>query len=124
MNKTTNATARIAGFSLVELMVVMVILTIGLLPLALVQTRASQDVTESGQFSEAVRVAELQMESAKSLGFGNIPADSGTAGGGIYTWDRQIGNVSLGLDQITVNVRWKEKGDPRTVQVVNMISFR
>jgi prepilin-type N-terminal cleavage/methylation domain-containing protein len=111
------------GFSLVELMVVLVILTIGLLPLALVQTRASQDVTESGHFSEAVRVAELQMESAKALGFGNIPTDSGTVDG-FYTWNRQVTNVSLGLDQIVVGVAWNEKGDQRTVSVRDMISFR
>ncbi len=123
MISLTNNNARVAGFSLVELMVVMVILTIGLLPLALVQTRASQDVTESGHFSEAVRVAELQMESAKSLGFGNIPADTGLAGGS-YTWTRQVVNVSPGLDQITISVGWNEGGSSRGVQVVNMISFR
>lgn len=112
-----------SGFSLVELMVVLVILTIGLLPLALVQTRASEDVTESGQFSEAVRVAELQMESAKALGFGNVAADSGTVDG-MYTWTRQVQNVSLGLDEIVINVDWKEKGDDRTIAVRDMISFR
>ena len=111
------------GFSLIELMVVLVILTIGLLPLALVQTRASEDVTESGQFSEAVRVAELQMESAKALGFGNVATDSGTVDG-FYTWDRQVTNVSLGLDQIVVDVQWNEKGDPRNITVRDMISFR
>ena len=111
------------GFSLIELMVVLVILTIGLLPLALVQTRASEDVTESGQFSEAVRVAELQMESAKALGFGNIPTDSGTVDA-FYTWERQVSNVSLGLDQIVVDVRWNEKGGQRNVTVRDMISFR
>jgi len=111
------------GFSLVELMVVLVILTIGLLPLALVQTRASEDVTESGHFTDAVRVAELQMESAKALGFGNIPVDSGTVDG-FYTWSRQVNNVSLGLDQIVVGVVWNEKGDRRTISVRDMISFR
>ena len=111
------------GFTLIELMVVLVILTIGLLPLALVQTRAQQDVFESGQFSDAVQVAQLQMESAKSLGFGNIVVDSGTVDG-VYAWDRQVVNVSLGLDQITVNVNWMEKGDPQTVAITDMISFR
>ncbi len=114
---------RNGGFTLIELMVVLVILTIGLLPLALVQTRAQQDVFESGQFSDAVQVAQLQMESAKALGFGNIVVDSGTVDG-VYTWDRQVVNVSLGLDQITVNVNWMEKGDPQNVAITDMISFR
>ena len=74
MTSNDNRNIRSAGFTLIELMVVLIILAIGLLPLALVQTRAQQDVFESGQFSDAVQIAQLQMESAKSLGFGNIVA--------------------------------------------------
>jgi len=109
MTRHTHTQPNNAGFSLVELMVVLVILTVGLLPLALVQTRAQQDVFESGQFSEAVQVANLQMESAKSLGFGNAAADSGVADG-VYTWNRQVQPVggTTGLDQITVTVSWNE----------------
>jgi prepilin-type N-terminal cleavage/methylation domain-containing protein len=111
-----------AGFSLVELMVVLVILTIGLLPLALVQTRAQQDVFESGQYSEAVQVAQLQMESAKSLGFGNIAADSGTVD--VYAWNRQVQNIQFGLDQLRVTVSWNEKGNQRTLAVMDRIARR
>jgi prepilin-type N-terminal cleavage/methylation domain-containing protein len=123
MTSYKHESLRSGGFTLIELMVVLVILTIGLLPLALVQTRAQQDVFESGQFSDAVQVAQLEMESAKALGFGNITVDSGTVDG-VYAWDRQVVNVSLGLDQITVNVNWMEKGDPQSVVITDMISFR
>ena len=113
---------RNAGFSLVELMVVLVILAIGLLPLALIQTRAQQDVFESGQYTEALQVAQLQMESVKSQGFGNAVTDSGVVE--VYTWRTTVNNVSLGLDQITVEVRWNEKGRQRNVQIMDRISFR
>jgi len=103
-------------------MVVLVILTIGLLPLALVQTRAQQDVFESGRFTEALHVAEIQMESAKALGFGNAVTDSGMVD--TYNWNRQITNLGPGLDQVVVTVRWNEKGDQRNVSLVNRISFR
>jgi len=119
----TTRNIRTSGFTLVELMVVLVILTIGLLPLALVQTRAQQDVFESGQFSDAVQVAQLQMESAKSLGFGNMPADSGMIDT-VYDWNRQVTNVSLGLDQITLTVDWMEKGEPKNIVIRDMISMR
>ena len=112
---------RSGGFTLVELMVVLVILTIGLLPLALVQTRAQQDVFESGQFSDAIQVAQLQMESAKSLGFGNIPSDSGVVDN-VYNWNRNVQNVSLGLDQITLTVAWSEKGKPLRSQLASWAS--
>lgn len=113
---------REAGFSLVELMVALVILTIGLLPLAFVQTRAQQDVFDSGRHTEALAIAQLQMEEAKSLGFGVATADTGQVDN--YTWIRDVQNVSNGLDQITVSVNWNERGDPRTVRLINRISFR
>jgi len=111
-----------AGFSLVELMVVLVILAIGLLPLALIQTRAQQDVFESGQYTEALHVAQLQMEQAKSQGFGNAVTDSGLVD--VYTWRATVANVSFGLDQIVVEVEWNEKGRQRNIQIMDRLSFR
>ncbi len=110
------------GFTLVELMVALVILTIGLLPLAFVQTRAQQDVFDSGRYTEALAIAQLQMEETKSLGFGNAPTDSGTVDN--YQWVRNVQNVGQGLDQITISVNWNERGDQRTVRLINRISFR
>ncbi|MGD8414168.1 MAG: prepilin-type N-terminal cleavage/methylation domain-containing protein [Candidatus Latescibacterota bacterium] len=117
-----NIESRSAGFSLVELMVVLVILAIGLLPLALIQTRAQQDVFESGQYTEALQVAQLQMEAAKSQGFGNADTDSGLVD--VYTWRTTVNNVSFGLDQITVQVQWNEKGRQRNIQIMDRVSFR
>ncbi len=117
------AALRRDGFTLVELMVVLVILTVGLLPLALVQTRASQDVLESSMWTQAVEVAQLQMESARALGFGNIAPDTGLVDSA-YTWTRQVQNVSFGLDQVTIDVTWNEKGKQRTIQVSDLVSFR
>jgi prepilin-type N-terminal cleavage/methylation domain-containing protein len=113
---------RSAGFSLVELMVVLVILAIGLLPLALIQTRAQQDVFESGQYTEALQVAQMQMEMAKSQGFGSAVTDSGLVDS--YRWRTTVNNVSFGLDQIIVEVQWKEKGRQRNIQIMDRLSFR
>jgi prepilin-type N-terminal cleavage/methylation domain-containing protein len=115
------------GFSLVELMVVMVILTIGLLPLAFIQTRAQQNVADSGRFTEALALAQLQMESAKSLGSGNVTADSGAVDN--YQWRRDVTNLVPGpvparLDRVAVSVAWAERGRQRNLEIVNMISAR
>jgi prepilin-type N-terminal cleavage/methylation domain-containing protein len=115
------------GFSLVELMVVMVILTIGLLPLAFIQTRAQQNVSDSGRFTEALALAQLQMESAKALGSGNVAPDSGAVD--TYQWRRDVtviapGPVPARLERITVAVAWNDRGEQRNVQIINMISGR
>jgi prepilin-type N-terminal cleavage/methylation domain-containing protein len=110
------------GFSLVELMVVLVILTVGLLPLAFVQTRAQQEVADSGRHTDALAIAQLQMETAKSLGFGAIPADTGMVDS--YQWIRDVQNVSFGLDQVTVTVNYTERGRPVSVAIINLVSMR
>ncbi|HXV13040.1 MAG TPA: prepilin-type N-terminal cleavage/methylation domain-containing protein [Candidatus Krumholzibacteria bacterium] len=120
--RVANAHHRQEGFSLVELMVALVILTIGLLPLAFVQTRAQQDVFDSGRYTEAITIATLQMEETKSLGFGVAVTDTGTVDN--YTWVRDVQSISPTLDQITVSVSWTERGTPRLVQIINRLSDR
>ncbi len=110
------------GFSLVELMVVLVVLAIGLLPLAFVQTRAQQEVVDSGRQTKALALAQLQMETAKSQGFGVAVADSGAVGN--YQWIQDVQNVSFGLDQVSVTVNWTERGRPMSITVINRVSMR
>ncbi|MCI0452282.1 MAG: prepilin-type N-terminal cleavage/methylation domain-containing protein [Candidatus Latescibacteria bacterium] len=122
INREPNTHRREEGFSLVELMVALVILTIGLLPLAFVQTRAQQDVFDSGRYTEALTIATLEMEQTKSLGFGVAATDTGTVDN--YTWIRDVQNVTPTLDQITVSVSWNERGTPRVVRIINRLSDR
>jgi prepilin-type N-terminal cleavage/methylation domain-containing protein len=121
-NRAPIACCREEGFSLVELMVALVILTIGLLPLAFVQTRAQQDVFDSGRYTEALTIATLEMEQTKSLGFGVAVPDTGSVDN--YTWIRDVQNISPTLDQITVSVSWNERGSPRVVRIINRLSDR
>jgi prepilin-type N-terminal cleavage/methylation domain-containing protein len=110
------------GFSLVELMVVLVVLAIGLLPMAFVQTRAQQEVLDSGRHTEALALAQLQMETAKAQGFGVAVTDTGMVGN--YQWIQTVQNVSFGLDQVSVSVSWTERGRPQSITVINQVSIR
>jgi len=110
------------GLTLVEIMVVMIILAIGIIPLTLVQTRSQRDVHHSNQRTEALFIAQMQMERARNLGFTNAVSDSGAVR--VYQWRTDVQPVSLGLNQIEVTVQWNEKGTMRTVTLDNLVSFR
>lgn len=103
-------------------MVVIVILTIGLLPLAFVQTRAQQDVAHSGRRTEALSLAQQQMEAAKSLGYGVAVTDTGTVNN--MQWIQTVQNVQQGLDQVTVQVQWSDVGRPQELTIIDMIARR
>jgi prepilin-type N-terminal cleavage/methylation domain-containing protein len=110
------------GFTLVEIMMVLFILTVGILPLAVIQHRARQEVTQSDLFTQGITVAQDQLERMKGLGFGNAVADTGAVGGVRYA--STITNVSFGLDRLEVTVVWQDGLQERSVTLADMISMR
>jgi prepilin-type N-terminal cleavage/methylation domain-containing protein len=110
------------GFTLPEVMVVMVLLSIGILPLTMIQGRARQEVAEANRYTQAVTVAQRQLEFAKGVGFGNAAADSGLTGQ--VQWRRRIVDVSFGLQRIEVQVVFQQGSVPDTLQVASLISRR
>ena len=110
------------GITLVEIMIVLVVLTLGIIPIAAVQMRSNRDVFHSGQRTEALNVAQMQMERSRSLGFTNAVTDSGVVGG--YTWQTTVAPVSFGLNSITVTVLWQEQGTQRNATLRGLVSMR
>lgn len=111
-----------AGFSLVEILMVLMILTVGVLPIALIQHRARREVTEADWHTRAIAIAQMQMERLKAQGFGNIVAENGVTDN--VTWDAQINNVSFGLDRLTVTATWRNNDVLETLVVSNLVSMR
>jgi prepilin-type N-terminal cleavage/methylation domain-containing protein len=110
------------GFSLVEIMMVMVILAIGVLPIAVIQHRARAEVGEADRHTQAIAVAQMQVERLKSQGFGNIVDENGVSGN--VTWVAQVANVSFGLDRLTVTASWQNKNVVESLTVSDLISMR
>lgn len=110
------------GLGLVELMIVMIVLSIGIIPIALVQTRSNTDVFNSGQRTEALNIGQMQMERTKAMGFNNAVSDSGTVDQ--YDWRTVVQPAGFGLREITVTVQWKEQGAARSIQLNNVLSTR
>jgi prepilin-type N-terminal cleavage/methylation domain-containing protein len=110
------------GFTLVEVLVVLVIITIGILPLALVQSRARQDVTESDRYTQAVTLAQRELEWARGMGFGRAAPDSGQDGA--VQWRTEVQDVDVGLQQIGVTVIYPRRDTPDTLRFFTLVSDR
>jgi prepilin-type N-terminal cleavage/methylation domain-containing protein len=110
------------GFSLVEILMVLMILTVGIIPLAVIQHRARQEVMESDIYTDSMNVAQAQLERMKGLGFGNAAADSGMVGD--IQWVAQVTNVAFGLDRIEVTTTWAGDGGGQSLTVADLVSMR
>lgn len=110
------------GFTLVEIMMVLVILAVGILPVAVIQHQARREVTESDMYTRAVTVAQAQLERVKAQGFGNAVNEAGVDG--TVTWATTITNVAFGLDRVDVTVTWQESGDAASLTFADLLSMR
>jgi Tfp pilus assembly protein PilV len=111
--------------SIIELMVVLVVVSVGILALSGIQTHSSRDVFTTGQRTTALSVAQTQMESKRALGYTLALSDTGTTG--IYNWTSVVDTVgpgSNGLNRITVTVNWTVNGVPDSVKLYNLVSAR
>jgi prepilin-type N-terminal cleavage/methylation domain-containing protein len=110
------------GFTLVEIMMVLMILALGVLPIAVIQHHARHEVSEADRHTQAIEVAQLHLERLKGMGFGNAVSEAGQAGE--IAWNAQVTNISFGLDQITVTATWQNDGVQETLTVSDLVSTR
>jgi len=110
------------GVTLVEIMFVLIILALGILPIAAIQAQSHRDIYESGQRTEALSIAQLQMERARNMGFTAVTADSGAVGA--FDWRTQVVPQSPSLAAVVVTVQWPEGDDTQTIQIRNLLSSR
>ena len=110
------------GFSLVEIMVVLLILSVGVIPIAVVQHQARREVSEADRHTDAIVLAQGQLERLKAMGFGNVVPDSGVENN--ITRTSRVNNVSFGLDRIDVIATWGAGRDQQTLVVSDLVSMR
>jgi len=111
-----------AGLTLVELMVVLVLVSVGVLAIAAIQTRSADVVAETGRETQALSVAQSRIESARSAGWANAQPDSGVLGA--FDWRADVDSIRPGLSQGTSTVGWREEGLRRTVELNTLLSDR
>ena len=111
-----------AGFTLVEIMMVLMVLTVGVLPIAIIQHRARQEVSESDRYTQGIELAQFHLERTKGMGFGAAVADSGQTGQ--IEWAVQVTNLSFGLDRIEVTTSWQNDGQEESLTIADLVSMR
>lgn len=111
-----------AGFTLVELMVVLVVVAVGVLALSQVQTRSSRDVYSTGRGERALALAQQRIEIARSAGYTGAVSDSGVSD--VFAWFAQVDSAGIELRQVAVTVRWLEGTSPQTCQLNTLLSAR
>ena len=110
------------GFTLVEILMVLFILSVGILPLAVIQHQARREVTEADHYTEAMMVAQEQLERLKGQGFGNAVSDSGMVGR--INWVCRVSNESFGLDRLELTASWDSRGETRSMVIADIVSLR
>ncbi len=110
------------GFTLVEILMVLFILSVGILPLAVIQNQAKREVTEADNYTQAMLVAQDQMERIKGMGFGDAVSDSGTVGP--INWVCTVTNQSFGLDRLELTTTWQSRQETRSMTIADIVSLR
>ena len=110
------------GFSLVEILVVLLIFAIGILPVAIIQHRSRREISESDRYTQAVTLAQSQMERIKGMGFGVAAPDSGSEGE--VDWVCRVVNVGIGLDRIEITASWRDDRGQESLTIADLLSMR
>ena len=116
-----------AGFTLIEVMIALVILSIGILALVKLQISAIQGNTLSQNMTTAVSLAEQRVEQLKNTPYAQIPpSESVTVTAANRNFTRQVtvtdSSPLLNTKTVSVLVTWKDKAKTHTVPLIVIIA--
>ena len=115
------------GFTLIEIMIALVVLSIGLIALAGLQMSAMRGNTLSKRMTTAVSIANARIEQIKNMPYANIQSESSTQiTESNMTFTRQV-TVSNDIPvantkTVNVTVTWKNGAKSHTVPISTVIT--
>ena len=113
-----------AGFSLIEVLIALVILSISLLALAGLMSTTSQNTSFGGHLTEAATFAQDQLEQLRSTSWATIANGTNTRTGSFsgITYTRTWNVVTTGtIKTITITTSWTDR-EFRSFNLVSAIS--
>ena len=104
------------GFSLIEVLIALVLLTVGLLALGGMQIVSIKGNSFSQQMTQATVLTQSKLEELKKLPFADSSLssglhDEGILGGSGFSRSYDVESVSATLKAVTVTVQWREETD-------------
>jgi type IV pilus assembly protein PilV len=105
------------GFTLIEVLVALVILTVGLLGVTAMQITAIRGNHFSGNLTRATVLAQNKLEELKHLPYYDTKLSSGqspqqlTDSGIVYTIQYDVAALGTTMKNITATVHWVDQGD-------------
>ena len=124
-SKTSNE----MGFTLLELLFAICILTFGLLAVGSMQISSIQGNHFAGQVTEGTYVACDKVEDLMSLSYaaadldpaGNPHVDPSSPAGFVVSWNVVVDSPLVDTKTVTVTVTWQERGVQKTASVRQIV---
>jgi type IV pilus assembly protein PilV len=115
------------AFTLIEIMIALVVLSVGLVALAGLQISAIKGNAFSKRMTTAVTIANARLEEIKNTAYANIQSESSTqvsASNMNFTRQVTVNNDSpvLNTKMVNVTVTWKDGSKSHTVPISTIIS--
>lgn len=101
------------GFSLLELLIALIILSVSILALAGLMSTTTKNNAFGGHLTEAVTLAQDKLEELRALPWSSIAGSSDTITGstGIhYSRIWEVRDLNPNLKEIEVTIRWADSG--------------
>ncbi len=112
------------GFSLLELLIGLIILSISILALAGLMSTTTKNNAFGGHLTEAVTFAQDKLEELRALSWSNILGNSDTVTGatGIhYNRSWSVTDLNPNLKEIRVTIQWVDSGS-HSLRFISVLS--
>ncbi|HXH10517.1 MAG TPA: prepilin-type N-terminal cleavage/methylation domain-containing protein [Alphaproteobacteria bacterium] len=112
------------GFTLIEVLIAIVIITIGTLGLASLTVSVIHGNSFSNRLTIATTLAQDRMEAVKRLGYKNVSTVEGTEDYGSilgyegYKRVTSISSLTSGMKRVEVQVSWKSAAHPVSMETI------
>ncbi len=114
---------RTDGFSLIEIMVAVVIFSIGVLGLGALFPMAVRNINQGAMMTRATHHAQSKMEDLLDAGNGDLQSGADTLNGQFFrTWYVAPDSLSEGIATLRIAVRWWGAGSERRVNLSSVMA--